>query len=84
MKGRRPGIKKTSFPVFSTIRSCFGHLLCCLDPVAFMSGASWYETTHNDILLEAAQIIDPAGHSRIGQDLCGLLERRRRDEAVGA
>ena len=40
------------------------------------------EPAHDDVLLEAAQVVDLAADRGLGEHLGGLLERRRRDEAL--
>ena len=46
-------------------------------------GAGRDEPTHDDVLLEAAQVVDLAADRRLGEHLGRLLERRRRDERLG-
>src|SRR5207302_1471400 len=41
------------------------------------------EMAHDDVFLEPAQTIDLAERRRFGEDARSILERRRRNEAVG-
>src|SRR5262249_21634757 len=38
---------------------------------------------HDDVLLEAAQVIDPGARGGLGEHTCGILERGSAEEALG-
>src|SRR5919204_191921 len=42
------------------------------------------QPAHDHVLLQPAQVVDATGDRRLGEHLGGLLERRRRDERLGA
>src|SRR5262249_657455 len=46
-------------------------------------GAGWDNVTHDDVLLEAAQVIDPGARGGLGEHTCGILERGSAEEALG-
>src|SRR5439155_768645 len=46
------------------------------------AGAGRDEAAHDDVLLQAAQVVDAPGDGRLGEHLGGLLERRRGDERL--
>src|SRR5450755_4440754 len=46
------------------------------------TGTGRDEPTHDDVLLEAAQVVDLAADRGLGEHLGGFLERRGRDEAL--
>src|SRR5437870_8454830 len=47
------------------------------------AGSGGDETADDDVLLEAAQVVDTAGDGRFRENARGLLERGRGDEGVG-
>src|SRR5690554_5499708 len=47
------------------------------------TGARGDKTSHDDVLLEPAQVVDLGGQRGLGEDLGRLLETRGRDEALG-
>src|SRR5687768_13173716 len=47
------------------------------------TGAGRDEPTHDDVLLETAEVVRLAADSGLGEDLRGLLEGGRRDERLG-
>ena len=51
--------------------------------VTFEAGARRDQTSHDDVFLQAAQVIDLPGDGRFGEDAGGLLEARRGDERIG-
>src|SRR3990167_1459320 len=51
--------------------------------VRAQAGARGDQATHDDVLLEAAEVVDAPVDGRLGQPLRGLLERRRRDDRLG-
>src|SRR5690348_4262055 len=57
--------------------------LLLTQPLALLqAGAGRDELADDDVLLEAAQVIGRAGDCRLGEHARGLLEGRRRQEAV--
>src|SRR5215831_5346344 len=50
--------------------------------VALETGARRNETAHDDIFLQATQVIDLSGDSRFGEDAGRLLETRRGDKRI--
>ena len=40
------------------------------------------QTTNDDVLLQAAEVITLASYCSLGENTCSLLERRCRDEAL--
>ena len=51
--------------------------------VVLHAGAGGYEAADDDVFLEAAERVDRAVDAGFGEDAGGLLETRRRDEAIG-
>ncbi len=51
--------------------------------VVMESGAGGDEVTHDDVFLEAAEVIDSAQGRCFGEDTGGVLERCGGDEGVG-
>src|SRR5712664_349170 len=51
--------------------------------VVLETGARGDEAAHDDVFLEATEIIDLAGDGRFGEDAGGLLEARGGDERIG-
>src|SRR5271165_500575 len=61
-----------------------GHFRQQLDAaVVLKSGARGDEAAHDDVFLEAAEIVDLASDGRFGEDAGGLLEAGGGDERVG-
>src|SRR5436190_15033060 len=51
--------------------------------VVLHPGAGRNEPAHDDVLLQAAQVIDATGNRRLSEHTRRLLERRRRDKRIG-
>src|SRR5580704_12228264 len=51
--------------------------------VVLHAGSGRDEASDNDVLFQAAQVIDLAVDAGFGEHARGLLERRRRDEGIG-
>src|SRR5260370_14115181 len=51
--------------------------------VVLKARASGDKAAHDDVFLEAAEIVHLARDSRFGEDASGLLEARGRDEGIG-
>src|SRR5208283_3226979 len=51
--------------------------------VVFETGAGGNEPAHDDVFLEAAEIVHLAGNGGFGKDAGGLLEAGSRDEGIG-
>ncbi len=51
--------------------------------VVFETGAGGDEPAHDDVFLEAAEIVDLAGNGGFGQDSRGLLEAGGGDKGIG-
>ena len=51
--------------------------------VVLHAGAGRNQAAHDDVLLEAAQVVHLAVDGGFGEHARGLLERRRRDERIG-
>src|ERR1700732_529612 len=50
--------------------------------IAFEAGARGNQPAHDDIFLQAAQVIDLSGNCRLGEDAGSLLEARGGDERI--
>src|SRR5215471_554883 len=65
-------------------RSRSGHFRKQLEAaVVFQASASRDETAHDDVFLEAPEVVHLAGNCGFGKDARGLLEARGRDEGIG-
>ena len=45
--------------------------------------ARWDEPAHDDILFQPQEMVNLTRYGRLGEDLCGFLERGGGDETVG-
>src|ERR1700680_2340149 len=52
-------------------------------PVALETGSRRDQAAHDDVFLEAAQVVHLAGNRRFGENARGLLEAGRRNKGVG-
>src|SRR5437868_864340 len=73
---------------FISLRNLFLHFGCCFFhlwrethvAVVLHTGAGWDQSSHDDVLLQTAQVIYRALNRCLGEHAGGLLERGRRDE----